>query len=582
MLHGCTRQTAQRIARPLVIQVMDRIAALLTLIALAGCASAPWVAVLHTVPPRFNIVPARRLAVIGHLGKPAAPEREGEFIDLVISKLQRYDQYDVKDERAFARSLDPYEQKDWHRYLDETAGEVIVMVGVWDGSCASWERTRDDGTEDADEVVDWAAECRASLALYRPHTGERIGSVNVDEYAYAATQQTAWNDAMSNAAYQIIGGFTPLAYPEEVDLDRDAPLVREGMARFDNRDYDGALSLWEDALKAFPDSAPLLYNLGALCEALKDPKAARIYYSRAIAIAPQEPRYRKTLAQLNQRRADADEAAVNPVVEDARKSAEAKERAARMAEDEESIAGMQYVLIPAGQFTMGCTKYDIDCEEDESPPHSVTIDQPFYFARTPVTNAEYQQCIDAGVCHGSADPAKPIDPVVRVTWINATEYCSWIGGRLPTEAEWEYAARGGVEGWRFPWGNSAGKGNANLAEPAEGHNVEATGVEQTNAMVEYPFVGRSPVGTFAPNGFALYDMTGNVSEWTADWSGPYANAAVADPTGPATGTVRVVRGGSWAVTGKGARLSIRYVGTPDRSANTIGFRCAVDSLRGER
>jgi formylglycine-generating enzyme required for sulfatase activity len=172
--------------------------------------------------------------------------------------------------------------------------------------------------------------------------------------------------------------------------------------------------------------------------------------------------------------------------------------------------------------------------------------------------------------------------VVRVTWIDATGYCSWIGGRLPAEAEWEYAARGGVEGWRFPWGNSAGKGNANLAEAAEGHNVEAIGIEQTNAMVNYPFNGRSPVGTFAPNGFALYDMTGNVSEWTADWRGPYADTAVTDPAGPATGTVRVVRGGSWAVTGNGARISIRYAGQPDASANTIGFRCAVDSLGGVR
>lgn len=140
---------------------MYRIAALLALIALAGCVSAPWVAVLHTVPPKFNIVPARRLAVIGHLGKPAAPKREDEFIDLVISKLQQhYRQYDVRDERAFARSLDPLDEKDWHKYLDQTAGEVIVMIGVWDESCTSWEKTRDDGTEDADDVVGWFAECR--------------------------------------------------------------------------------------------------------------------------------------------------------------------------------------------------------------------------------------------------------------------------------------------------------------------------------------------------------------------------------------------------------------------------------------
>ena len=290
---------------------MYRAAALLTLLALAGCASAPSVAVLHAVPPKFNIVPARRLAVIGQLGKPAAPKREDEFIDLVIRRLQdHYQQYDVKDERAFARGLDPFEEKDWHKYLDETAGEVIVMIGVWDESCTSWERTRDDGTEDADEFVEWRAECRARLDLFRPHTGERIGFVNADEQAYGPDEETAWNEAMSDTANQIIGGFATQYFVEGIDLDRDAPLVREGMARFENREPDGARWLWEVALTTFPNSAPLLFNLGALCEALDDPRAAFVYYSRAIALAPREPRYQKALAQLNQRQADADAAAL--------------------------------------------------------------------------------------------------------------------------------------------------------------------------------------------------------------------------------------------------------------------------------
>jgi formylglycine-generating enzyme required for sulfatase activity len=194
-------------------------------------------------------------------------------------------------------------------------------------------------------------------------------------------------------------------------------------------------------------------------------------------------------------------------------------------------------------------------------------------AQTPVTNEQYQRCIDAGACYGNPDLTKKLDPVVNVTWNDARDFCTWSDGRLPTEAEWEYAARGGVEGWRFPWGNSAGRGDANLAD-SEGRRVEAIGIEQTNAMVCYPFVGRSPVGTFRPNGFALSDMTGNVSQWTADWTNDYPDAAVTDPSGPATGEKHVVRGGSWADTGDGARISIRYSAPPGYSQNTIGFRCA--------
>jgi hypothetical protein len=352
--------------------MMTRTFALVTLLALAACASGPpEILVTHTVPPKFNIMPAKSVAVIGQSQK-AVDRHEDEFIDLVVSKLRRYEQYDVKDERQLARG------KDWQKYLDETAGDVIVRVGVPKETCEVSEDRRDDGGEDTDDVVGWIAQCWARLDLFKPRTGDRVGIVNVEGYGRDPDQRTARVDAMNDAADEIIGGFAPQQFGEFVALDQDAPLVKEGMAKFESRDYAGALSLWESALTNSPNSAPLLYNLGALCEALHDSKAARAYYSRAIAIAPQVQRYQKALAQLNLRRADAEAAATDPAVEEMRKSDTARERAAQMAAKVVNKSGIPYLPIPAGTFTMGCTKGDYDCRENETPAHAVTISNPFH------------------------------------------------------------------------------------------------------------------------------------------------------------------------------------------------------------
>jgi len=558
---------------------MTRTFALLTLLTMAGCVSAPSVIVVHTLPPKFNIVPAKTVAVIGDAKNAAERKQEDEFINLVLSKLQQYKQYVVKDERELAYGINKgkgfYVEQEWKQYLNETAGDVIAVVSVPGDDCGTSERMGDDDSEEAGEFLGWDAECREYLSLFKPRTGERIGSVDADGTGFDGLEGRALNEAMSDSADQIIGGFAPQYYADLLLLDQDAPLIHEGQAKVDHFDYNGALSLWESALTTSPNSAPLLYNLGAVCEALNDSKAARAYYSRAITIAPQVARYEQALAKLEERNADAEKALINPVEVDARKSAEARERTSQMAAMVVSKSGIPYLPIPAGTFTMGCTKGDLECGENETPAHAVTISKPFYIAQTPVTNEQYQRCIDAGVCYGDPDLTKKTNPVVRVTWNDARDFCTWAGGRLPTEAEWEYAARGGVEGWRFPWGNSVGDENANLADN-EGHNVQALGLEQTNALVCYPFFGRSPVGTFKPNGFDLLDMTGNVSEWTADWTNDYPDAAVTDPTGPDTGEKHVVRGGSWADTGAGARNSVRYSARPEYLQNTIGIRCAID------
>jgi len=292
---------------------MTRTFALFTLLTLAGCASDLSVGVVHAVPPKFNIVPAKSVAVIGGADNEADQKHEDNFIDLVVYTLRLAKQYDVKDERQLARAINPghglFEAADWQKYLDETAGEVIVRVGVPSES-SQVSGSDDDG---------WDVECFARLDLFRPRTGERIGSVRAHGTGYDADQLTAWADALNDTADQIIGGFASRKTYDLIELDHDAPLVREGMRKFDNSEYAAVLSLWEDGLTKFPNSAPLLYNLGAVCEALSDEKAARVYYSRAIAIAPQVQHYQQALAQLNQRRADAEAAVADPGAEDARK-----------------------------------------------------------------------------------------------------------------------------------------------------------------------------------------------------------------------------------------------------------------------
>ena len=220
------------------------------------------------------------------------------------------------------------------------------------------------------------------------------------------------------------------------------------------------------------------------------------------------------------------------------------------------------VFVAPGTFVMGCVSTDTECFDDERPAHRVTVSQGFWMDATEVTVAAYRKFARAT---GRTLPPAPAwgladgQPVTNVMWDEAVAYCGWAGGRLPTEAEWEYAARGGSEGWKFSWGATASRDNANW-DGSEGRDR---------------WTRVAPVGSFEPNALGLLDTAGNAWEWTADWfdARAYAGSPAIDPQGPASGTLRVVRGGAFNVQPRSLRVSNRGKFSPAARNEAFGFRC---------
>ena len=223
------------------------------------------------------------------------------------------------------------------------------------------------------------------------------------------------------------------------------------------------------------------------------------------------------------------------------------------------VDGMEQVYVPAGEFTMGSD----DSWPNERPAHVVYLDA-YWIDRSEVRVEQYQKCIDAGVCRDNwkyasiyygaiLNPAKY--PIIYVSFNDAYRYCSWAERRLPTEAEWEKAARGTDERL-YPWGNE----------------------EPTSLLVNLSG-NIKPVASFFPgiSPYGVYNMAGNVQEWTADWYGEdyYSTSPVKNPIGPPSGQYRVLRGGSWVINEGSVRSALRNWANPDSKLIDLGFRCVV-------
>ena len=260
--------------------------------------------------------------------------------------------------------------------------------------------------------------------------------------------------------------------------------------------------------------------------------------------------------------------------------------------------GATMLLIPEGEFTMGAEEGELAGfemgrylnYEAERPSRRVSLSS-FYVDRNEVTNARYRKFLEHVKASGdepyrhpeqpgpsdynqelmTEDLAGDEQPAVCVSWYNAYSYCQWAGKRLPTEAEWEYAARGGDPYRKFPWGGGEPDGDgiwwANY-QPGRGRGADG-------------YRSSAPVGSF-PDGvspFGLLDMAGNVEEWVQDWHDPYfyrRSRETRNPTGPATGRNKVIKGGSYGTDKWHIRVATRLFGSPSNRSVQLGFRCARD------
>jgi len=251
---------------------------------------------------------------------------------------------------------------------------------------------------------------------------------------------------------------------------------------------------------------------------------------------------------------------------------------------------MVLVYVPAGEFVRGGNSNDSYVLANELPQRTLSLSA-FWIDRTEVTNAQYSRCVQAGGCTAQKSTGSYFDqsagsyygnsaydqyPVIYVTWEQADDYCRWAGRRLPTEAEWEKAARGSTDSRRFPWGEWMEGGSpgqklnycdANCAWDPKDESAN-DGIMGIAPIGSYP-VGASPYGA--------YDMAGNVWEWVSDWYSTtyFALAPLQDPLGPNSGAAKIMRGGSFGDLAYALRVTARVMKDPAYYGDLNGFRCAL-------
>ena len=286
------------------------------------------------------------------------------------------------------------------------------------------------------------------------------------------------------------------------------------------------------------------------------------------------------------------------------------------ADDGSGPAGVVFVTIPSGTFQMG----DSFSEgySGELPVHAVTLSS-FKMSKYEITNAQFAEFLNSaypaqikevgGIIYAASDTGNSYpyfntrtassysqidfsggvftvlskagrnmsnDPVVEVSWYGANAFCDYYGYNLPAETQWEYAARGGLSGKRFPWGDTITHSQANYySSSSYSYDTSPTrGYHPTWNDGIYPYT--SPVGSFAANGYGLHDMAGNVWEWCSDWYGDYSPDPKTNPTGPTTGSYRVIRGGSWINAADNCRVANRNNNNPNNRSGDVGFRVCLD------